>query len=118
MLPAASIRALGGLLMPYHLAIGLKASSLAVVSEKLRQITGFSSEPHESSFLGEYYLFQMPEKVQVKYNFVVEQEEWGYPQHKEYGVLIVAENTERPDFFRSLATNLKFENMVLEEMLW
>ncbi|MDQ3820275.1 MAG: hypothetical protein M3362_21695 [Acidobacteriota bacterium] len=104
--------------MPFHLAIGLKAPSIDVVSEKLRQITGFSSEPHESSYLGEYDLFQMPEKVQVKYNFVVAQEGWDYPQHQEYGVLIVAEETERPDFFRSLVINLGFENMVLEEMSW
>ena|SRR5438045_2644155 len=101
--------------MPFHIAIGLKALSIEAVSEKLQQITGFSPEPRESLYLGEYDLFLMPEEVKVKYNFVVAEEEWDYPKHKEYSVLIVVEDTERPDFFRSLATNIGFENMILAQ---
>ena len=56
--------------MPVHIAIGLKAPSIESISEALRLATGHAPEPHESLYLGVYDLFRLPEKVQVKYNFV------------------------------------------------
>ena len=104
--------------MPVHISIGLKAPSVEIVSEVLRRETGLAPEPHDSSYLGEYDLFSMPEEARVRYNFVDEQGEWVYPDHKEYAVILDAESTERPDFFRSLAAKLGFEHKVIEEASW
>ena len=104
--------------MPVHISIGLKAASVEIVSKTLRREFGFQLEPHDSSFLGEYDLFRIPEEVRVRYNFIDAQGEWVFPSHKEYGVLLIAENTERPEFLRSLAAKLGFEHQVIEEESW
>jgi len=104
--------------MPVHISIGIKASSTETVSEALRRETGLQPEPHDSLFLGDYDLFRIPEAVRVGYNFVDAEGEWFHSEHIEYGVLLVVENTERPDFFRALAVKLGFENKVIEEKTW
>ena len=63
-------------------------------------------------------MFKLPEEVRVKYNFVAAEGGWDYPEHREYGVLIVAEQTERPEYVRALVAGLPYESRVLEERLW
>ena len=114
--------------MPVHLVIGIKARawqqapSIQAVAAKLRHLTGCSPVEHLSLYRRSYLLFQMPEQVHVKYNLLTDKEgwnqEWKYPEHREYGVLIVVLQTERPDFFRSLALNIGFEQAVLKEVSW
>jgi len=104
--------------MPVYISIGLKASSVEIVSEALRRETGHQPELHDSLFLGEYDLFRIPEAARVRYNFVDAEGEWAYPEHREYGVLLDVESTERPDFFRALAVKLGFENKVMDEENW
>lgn len=114
--------------MPVHLVIGIKAPageqapSVEVVAARLRQLTGCSTEEQISLYRRRYLLFQMPEQVHVKYNAYPYADgwelEWKYPEHQEYGVLIVVLQTERPDFFRSLALNIGFEQAVLKEVSW
>lgn len=104
--------------MPVHITIGVKAPSLGAVSDALRLATGIDYEPHDSLYLGEYDLFRLPEEVRVKYHFVAAEGEWDYPQHKEYAILIVAGQTERPDFVWRLAAGLGFESSILEESKW
>jgi hypothetical protein len=104
--------------MPVHIAMGLKAPSIESVSEALRLTTGHDPEPHESLYLGEYDLFRLPEEVQVKYNFVAAEGEWDYPAHQVYGILLIAGETERPEYMRALATGLGYESSVLEESVW
>ena len=104
--------------MPVGIIIGLKASSIEVVSDALRQETGVSPELRDSFYVGEYDLFRMPEEVRVSPNFVASMDEWTYPAHQDYVVLLSIEDTERPDFFRALVSNLKFENTVIEEKSW
>ena len=64
----------------------------------------------------------MPEQVHVKYNLLTDKDgwnqEWKYPEHQGYGVLIVVLQTERPDFFRSLALNIGFKQAVWKEVTW
>jgi hypothetical protein len=114
--------------MPVHLVIGIKAPaggqapSAEAVAAKLQQLTGCSTEWHLSLSRRTYLLLQMPEQVHVKYNLYPDREgwnqEWKYPEHREYSVLIVVLQTERPDFFRSLALNTGFEQAVLKEVSW
>ena len=104
--------------MPVHLAIGLKAPSIESVSEALRLATGHAPEQRESLYLGEYDLFRLPEEVQVKYNFVAAEGEWDYPAHQDYGILVIAGETERPEYVHALATGLGYESRVLEESAW
>ena len=104
--------------MPVHIAGGLRAPSIESVSEALRPATGHAPGPHESLYLGEYDLFRLPEEVQVKYNFVAAEGEWDDPAHRDYGILIVAEQTNRPGYLHALATGLGYESNVLEESAW
>jgi hypothetical protein len=114
--------------MPVHLVIGIKARawqqapSIQAVAAKLRHLTGCSPEEHLSLYRRSYLLFQMPEQVHVKYNLLTDKEgwnqEWKFPEYQEYGVLIVVVQTERPEFFRSLALSIGFEQAVLKEVSW
>jgi hypothetical protein len=104
--------------MPYYVAIAIKTDEIDRVSEALEQLTGTTREGHESMYLGEYDLFRLPEEVVVKYNFVWGEDEWGYPEHRDYLVLIVAESTERPDYIVSAATELGFESKVIKNEQW
>ncbi|HEY9403856.1 MAG TPA: hypothetical protein VIQ24_14415 [Pyrinomonadaceae bacterium] len=101
--------------MPVYISIGLKAPSIEIVSEALRHETSLSPARRDSSYLGEYDLFRMPEEARVRYNFVGEQGEWMHPAHQEYAVILEVESTERPDFFWELAVKLGFENKIIEE---
>ena len=101
--------------MPFHFTAGIKATELEPVAAQIGRLTSSISESRDSSYLGPYELFHLPESVVVKFNFVVEQEEWDYPQHKNYGVLVVAGNTERPEFFRRLIEQLGFQSKVIKE---
>ena len=56
--------------------------------------------------------------MRVGYNFVDAQGEFVFPNHKDYGVLLVVENTERPDYFRLVAAKLGFDHQVIEEESW
>ena len=69
--------------MPYHIAIAFETDEIDPVSDALERLTGVLREGHESSYLGVYDLFRLPEKVKIKYNFVWEQDAWDYPEHKE-----------------------------------
>ena len=102
--------------MPFHVTIGIKASSIEVVSQSLSRAVGQTPETHESLYLGEYDLFRLPEEVSVKYNSV--EGEWDYPEHQDYEVLVVAGKTDRPEYVRAIAEALGFEYHILEERFW
>lgn len=104
--------------MPFHIAYGVNVDSIEPVSQAIEAATQCEPEGHESSYLGVYDLFRIPEEVKVKYNFVEEENEWDYPEHKDFGVLIVAEQTERPDHIVKLVSGLPFETALVERMEW
>ena len=89
--------------MPYSIVIALKAGSIEAVSALLEHSTGVTGDPHESLYLGEYDIFLLPEKVIVKYNYVWSEDEWEFPEYKDYEVLLVAYKTERPEYIIALA---------------
>ena len=91
---------------------------MEAISDALKSTTGHAPEQRDSLYLGEYDLFRLPEEVKVKYNFVDGMDDWDYPEQQEYAVLIVAEETERPDHLRALAAGLGYESRVLEEHMW
>ncbi|MCB0325531.1 MAG: hypothetical protein KDD69_18245, partial [Bdellovibrionales bacterium] len=100
------------------IVIGVKATSIEPVTEALKLATGLEAELRDSLYVGEYDLFRLPEKLQVKYNYVGFQGAWDYPDQKGFGVLVVADETERPDYVRELVTALGFESSVIEEFEW
>ena len=104
--------------MPVRVVIGIKALSIEAVSGALGAATGQAPDRRDSLYLGEYDLFRLPEEVRVKYNFVAGMGDWDYPGSREYGVLIVAGETERPDYVRALAAGLGYESRALEERAW
>lgn len=104
--------------MPFHVTIGIKASSIEVVSQSLSRAVGQTPEAHESLYLGEYDLFRLPEEVSVKYNFVEGEGEWDYPEYQDYKVLVVSRKTDRPEYIRAIAEALGFECHILEERFW
>lgn len=104
--------------MQYHIAIAVQAETIKPVSERLAMATNASTEGHESSYLGVYDLFRIPEVVMVKYNFVEDENEWDYPELKDHNVLVVAEDTERPDFIESLVSGLGIPCTVAEKRKW
>ncbi|TVQ04624.1 MAG: hypothetical protein EA381_00245 [Planctomycetaceae bacterium] len=104
--------------MPYHIAIAVQAETIEPISRCLVIATSASPEGHESSYLGVYDLFRLPEKLIVKYNFVEDENEWDYPGLKDYNVLVVAEETDRPDFIESLVSGLGILSTVAEKTKW
>ena len=104
--------------MPVQIAIGVRAPSVKAVSAALTLATGHAPELHESLYLGGYDLFRLPEEVRVKNNFVDPEGEWDYPSHRDYGILVVADRTDRPEYVRALAAGLGYESSVLEERAW
>ena len=104
--------------MPHEVTIGVEAEKVHLVTRALRERTGWDFEPHESSYLGEYDLFSAPEDVKVKYNFVEEEGEWDFPNHQQFSVLIVIEQTDRPEYFRQLASSLGLHAEVIRDEPW
>lgn len=104
--------------MRHEVTLGVKAERVDLVTRAVREVTGWEFEPHESSYLGEYDLFHAPEDVMVKYNFVEEEGEWDFPDHRHFTVLIVIGQTDRPEFFRQLATKLGLQAEVISDKPW
>ena len=95
--------------MPVELIFAVNGSSIDAVADALRSRCGQSYERHDSLYLGEYNQFKLPESLQVKYNFVESEQEWDYPEFKQQNILLVIGTTERPEYFRELATKSGFE---------
>jgi len=56
--------------------------------------------------------------LKVKYNFVDAQGEWDFPEHPDLRVLIVVEETNRPEFFQQFAANLGFQVATIRDKPW
>jgi hypothetical protein len=95
--------------MPIELILALSGSSIDAVAEALSSQCGQSYARHDSLYLGEYNQFNLPEPLQVKYNFVESEQEWDHPEFKQQNILLVIGATERPEYFRELATKSGFE---------
>ncbi len=89
--------------MTVDLVIGLEAPNISAVTKPITRATGVKPELHESLYRGEYDLFRMPESVSVKYNFVEGTGDWGAEGFKSFGVLMIVDETERPEYFETLA---------------
>ncbi len=77
-------------------------------------------EGRESSYLGVYDLFRIPEVVRIKHNHVPDlhgeedpDDEWDFPQFKHYEVLICVEATDRLDVIVALCENLGFQTEIV-----
>lgn len=104
--------------MPYHIAYAVNADSIDTVSSAIEASTQFVREGHESSYLGVYDLFRIPEDLMVKYNFVEEEDEWDYPEHKDRDVLVIAQQTDRPDHIADLVVGLDIDAVLVERKEW
>lgn len=104
--------------MPYHIAYALKTDSIGAVSTAIEASTQCNRQGHESSYLGVYDLFQIPEDPMVKYNFVEEEDEWDYPDHKNRDVLVIAPQTDRPDHIANLVMGLDIDAVLVERKKW
>jgi len=102
----------------HSIIIGVRAESIGAVTHAISGLTGWAFEPHDSSYLGEYDLFHAPERLKVKYNFVDAQGEWDFPEHPDLRVLIVVEETNRPEFFQQFAANLGFQVATIRDKPW
>jgi hypothetical protein len=107
-----------GLVMPYHVAFAINADSIVTVSDTIEAATGFSREGRESSVRGVYDLFRIPEDSMVKYNFVKEENEWDYPDHKDSNVLVIVGKTDRPDEISNLVMGLGLDAVLVEQKQW
>jgi len=104
--------------MPYHIAYAVNADSIDTVSSAIEASTQSARKGHESSYLGVYDVFRMPEDLIVKYNFVEEEDEWDYPAHKDRGVLVIAQQTDRPDHIANLVMGLGVDAVLVERKKW
>ena len=74
--------------MTVELLVGFKAENISVVAKPMTRATGLEAEQHDSLYVGDYYLFSMPERVIVKDNFVESTGDWEAEEFKKFGVLI------------------------------
>ena len=103
--------------MAVDLIIGFKAENISAVTKPISRATGAKPELHESLYLGEYDLFSLPERVSIKYNFVEGTVvDWGAEGFKSYGVLMIVEETERPEHFESLAQETGLATVVVSRI--
>ena len=104
--------------MRQEIVIGVDAENIEDVTRAICDITGWEYEGHDSSYLGEYDLFSTPEKVMVKYNCIDAENEWDFPDHSQFAVLVVVEATVQPEFFHRLAAKLGFQAKIIKEKSW
>jgi hypothetical protein len=99
--------------MNYEVVIGFKAEDIDAVSDRVRTHLGISFERRETHYLGEYNRFRVPEELLVKYNYVLSEQEWDEPEHREYEILLVIAKTDRPEYFQELSAQLGMETKVI-----
>ena len=99
--------------MTVEIVVGFKAENISAVAKQITQATGLEAELHDSIYVGDYYLFRMPEHVKVKYNFVDTTEDWEAEGFKEFGVLMRVDETERPEYFEALARDTGLPTVVI-----
>jgi hypothetical protein len=101
--------------MPYNIVYAVEADSIEAVSEAIESATNFVRESHDSSYLGVYDLFRIPEDLIIKYNYVNEQNDWDYPAYKGRNILIVMQKTDRPDHISALVARLGIDAVLVEQ---
>lgn len=101
--------------MPYHIAYAVKAVSIDTISDAIEASTQFERQDHECSYLGVYDLFRRPENLMVKYNLVKEEDEWDYPAHMDRNVLVIAEQTDRPDHIANLMVEFAVDAVFVDQ---
>jgi len=99
--------------MTVELLVGFKAENISVVAKPMTRATGLEAELHDSLYVGDYYLFSMPERVIVKYNFVESTGDWEAEEFKKFGVLMRVDETERPEYFEALAQDIGLATVVI-----
>ena len=111
--------------MRTHLVIGVESPDLLSVSRAFAAACGVEGEGHDSLYLGEYDLFRLPEEVKVKRNHVPQlggdedpDDEWDYPEAKQFEVLIVGEDTDRPEYIEALANQMGFVVGIVHREPW
>ena len=102
--------------MTVELTVGFKAKNIATVEKPITRATGLEAELHDSLYVGDYYLFRMPEHVIVKYNFVESTGDWEAEEFKEFGVLMRVDETDRPEYFEALARDTGLETIVVRRI--
>ena len=102
--------------MAVDLIIGFKAENISAVTKPITRATGVKPELHDSLYRGEYDLFSMPERVSVKYNFVEGTGDWGAEGFKSFGVLMIVDETERPEYFETLARDTGLATVVISRI--
>ncbi len=99
--------------MTVGLLVGFKAENISMIARPMTRVTGLEAELHDSLYVGDYYLFRMPEHVIVKYNFVDSTGDWEAEGFKEFGVLMRVDETDRPEYFEALARDIGFDPVVI-----
>ncbi len=102
--------------MAVDLIIGFKAENISAVTKAMTRATGFKPELHDSLYVGEYDLFRMPEDLRVRYNFVESTGDWGAEGFKSFGVLMIVDETERPEYFETLARDTGLATVVISRI--
>ncbi len=111
--------------MRTHLVIGVESRDLTSVSQAVAAESGVEGEGHDSFNLGEYDLFRLPERIKVKRNHVPlpsgeedPDDEWDYPEAKQFEVLIVGDDTDRPEYIEALANQMGFVVGIVHKSAW
>jgi len=111
--------------MPTHIVVGVDAAEVSDVSRAFADASGTQGEGHDSQYLGVYDLFLLPEKVKIKFNHVASlgpesdpDDEWDYPEARQFGVLIEAEKTDRPEYIEELVNKLGMAFSVIKSKAW
>jgi len=86
--------------MPVYDTFGFSSSDLEQVREALENCLGIRFVPHESSFRGDYYLYEAPddsERLSLESN--VDPEEGGplYLEFSEFPTVLFVSNADRPE---------------------
>jgi len=86
--------------MPVYDTFGFSSSSLEQVREALEDCLGIRFVPHESSFIGDYYLHgERYEKgnLLLRVNLGPEDGEPAYPEFSEFPIILEASDPDQPE---------------------
>lgn len=78
---------------------GIRCPTLESASELIARCLDMTFEGRDSSYLGSYYVCKGPnsEKISVRANFNVCEDEWTEPDHLQYPFLLFVDGTTRLD---------------------
>lgn len=103
--------------METSLVFGIKTDNIKAVARAIAARTGATVVPHESFYVGDYYRLELPERLDVKPNYVETMGDWREDDRRDLGVIIITGWTKRPEYFEDIILGLGFKAEVLDRHL-